>query len=58
MLFGQAYLSHQLSENPSKEEPDEYIEFKEVEDLELKPPRKERIPRNDTDFDDYEELFD
>ncbi len=58
MLFGQAYLNHQLKGEPNKGEPDEFIEFKEVEELELKPPHKEKASRRDGDFDDYEELFD
>ncbi len=58
MLFGQAYLNYQLKGEPDKEEPDEYIAFEEVEELELKPPRKEPLRSRKDEYDKYEELFD
>ena len=56
LLFGQAWMNWQLQKEP-KEEQDQYIEFKEAEELELKPTKKQKTVR-DSDFDEYEELFD
>ncbi len=58
MLFGQAYLNYQLKGERGAEEPDEYIAFEEVEELELKPPRKEPLHSRKDKYDEYEELFD
>ncbi len=56
LLFGQAWMNWQLKDGPSGEERDQYVEFQEVEELELKPPQKRETTRH-ADFDDYEELF-
>ncbi len=58
LLFGQAWLRWQLRpDERQKKEEDQYIEFQEVDELELKSPEKQQGTRS-ADYADYEELFD